>query len=113
MRWRSRLCDGESTLSKPCYGSPATARALRRKVLRAFADAALGHSAYRLAAAKPTIVLIHGAWAGASSLAPVASRLQRDGYTVLDAPMPEPARRRRSAHWRPRPGGLPYVLIAR
>jgi pimeloyl-ACP methyl ester carboxylesterase len=34
-------------------------------------------------AAKPTIVLVHGAWADASSFAPVTERLQADGYTVL------------------------------
>src|SRR3954451_16210274 len=39
-------------------------------------------------AAKPTIVLIHGAWADASSFAPVTEKLQRDGYTVLNAPNP-------------------------
>ncbi|MFF4963138.1 alpha/beta fold hydrolase [Streptomyces sp. NPDC001222] len=32
------------------------------------------------------VVLVHGAWADASSFAPVTSRLQQDGYTVLDAP---------------------------
>jgi pimeloyl-ACP methyl ester carboxylesterase len=37
---------------------------------------------------KPTIVLVHGAWADASSWAPVTSRLQRLGYTVLAAPNP-------------------------
>ena len=40
------------------------------------------------AAAKPTIVLVHGAWADASSFAPVTALLQRDGYTVLNAPNP-------------------------
>lgn len=37
-----------------------------------------GHSA-----PKPTIVLVHGAWADASSWAPVTRRLQDEGYTVL------------------------------
>jgi pimeloyl-ACP methyl ester carboxylesterase len=37
----------------------------------------------RSTAAKPTIVLVHGAWADASSFTPVTRRLQRDGYTVL------------------------------
>ena len=32
---------------------------------------------------KPTIVLVHGAWADASGWAEVTSRLQRDGYTVI------------------------------
>jgi len=34
-------------------------------------------------APKPTIVLVHGAFADASGWTDVASRLQRDGYTVL------------------------------
>lgn len=37
---------------------------------------------------KPTIVLVHGAWADASSFAPVTEALQHDGYTVLAAPNP-------------------------
>ena len=39
---------------------------------------------------KPTIVLVHGAWADASSWSRVITRLQSDGYTV-DAP-PDPLR---------------------
>ncbi|MGW0998764.1 alpha/beta fold hydrolase [Streptomyces sp. NPDC002523] len=42
------------------------------------------------AAAKPTVVLVHGAWADASGWTPVVERLQKDGYTV-DAP-PNPLR---------------------
>ncbi|GLY19652.1 alpha/beta hydrolase [Kineosporia sp. NBRC 101677] len=38
--------------------------------------------------AKPTVVLVHGAWADASSFAPVTQRLQHDGYQVLNAPNP-------------------------
>ncbi|GAA4720293.1 alpha/beta fold hydrolase [Phytohabitans rumicis] len=37
---------------------------------------------------KPTIVLVHGAWADASSWAKVTGRLQQDGYTVLAPPNP-------------------------
>jgi pimeloyl-ACP methyl ester carboxylesterase len=37
---------------------------------------------------KPTIVLVHGAWADASSWAKVTDRLQDDGYPVLAAPNP-------------------------
>ena len=37
----------------------------------------------RSSAAKPTVVLVHGAWADASSWDGVISRLQRDGYTVV------------------------------
>jgi pimeloyl-ACP methyl ester carboxylesterase len=36
----------------------------------------------RTAAAKPTVVLVHGAWADGSSWDGVVARLQRDGYTV-------------------------------
>jgi pimeloyl-ACP methyl ester carboxylesterase len=39
-------------------------------------------------AAKPTIVLEHGAWADASTWATVTTRLQDDGYTVLAPPDP-------------------------
>lgn len=54
------------------------------------ADAAPGDSAAASAkpTAKPTIVLVHGAWADSSSFAPVTERLQKDGYTVLAAPNP-------------------------
>jgi pimeloyl-ACP methyl ester carboxylesterase len=34
-------------------------------------------------AVKPTIVLVHGAWADASSWNPVSANLQRRGYTVI------------------------------
>lgn len=37
---------------------------------------------------KPTIVLVHGAWADASSWSPVTKRLQRAGYQVLAPPNP-------------------------
>jgi pimeloyl-ACP methyl ester carboxylesterase len=52
------------------------------------APAASAHTAAPTAAAtgpKPTIVLVHGAWADASSWTPVIERLQKAGYTV-DAP---------------------------
>ena len=39
-------------------------------------------------AAKPTVVLVHGAWADASSWSEVTSRLQHDGYTVRAIPNP-------------------------
>lgn len=38
--------------------------------------------------AKPTVVLVHGAWADASSFTLVTADLQKDGYTVLNAPNP-------------------------
>ncbi|MET0693282.1 MAG: alpha/beta hydrolase [Propionibacteriaceae bacterium] len=37
---------------------------------------------------KPTIVLVHGAWADASSWGDVVPRLQREGYTVVAPPNP-------------------------
>lgn len=37
---------------------------------------------------KPTIVLVHGAWADSSSFAAVTASLQAEGYTVLSAPNP-------------------------
>ena len=39
-------------------------------------------------ATKPTIVTVHGAWTDASSFSQVTSKLQHDGYTVLNAPNP-------------------------
>jgi pimeloyl-ACP methyl ester carboxylesterase len=38
--------------------------------------------------AKPTIVLVHGAWADSSSWSGEIARLQRDGYSVQAAPNP-------------------------
>ena len=43
------------------------------------AQAGVAHHAH---AAKPTIVLVHGAWADGSSWAAVTEKLQRRGYTV-------------------------------
>jgi pimeloyl-ACP methyl ester carboxylesterase len=40
------------------------------------------------APAKPTIILVHGAFAGSSSWNPVAARLLRDGYKVIAAGVP-------------------------
>ena len=40
-------------------------------------------SASASGAAKPTVVLVHGAWADASGWSQVARRLQKDGYRVL------------------------------
>ena len=44
-----------------------------------FLQPAAASSAHR---AKPTVVLVHGAWADSSSWAGVVERLQHDGYTV-------------------------------
>jgi pimeloyl-ACP methyl ester carboxylesterase len=38
--------------------------------------------------AKPTVVLVHGAWADSGSWDQVAARLQRQGYTVVAFPNP-------------------------
>lgn len=45
--------------------------------------AATAVSSSEAKAAKPTIVLVHGAWADASSFAGVERKLIKDGYTVL------------------------------
>jgi hypothetical protein len=44
--------------------------------------------AHTSSADKPTIVLVHGAFADSSSWDGVISRLQRDGYTVVAPPNP-------------------------
>jgi pimeloyl-ACP methyl ester carboxylesterase len=49
------------------------------------APSASAHTAAATLAPKPTIVLVHGAWADASSWTPEIERLQKAGYTV-DAP---------------------------
>lgn len=54
----------------------------------AAASAATPAPATHSGQSKPTVVLVHGAWADASSFAPVTKRLQLDGYTVLNAPNP-------------------------
>ncbi|MCL3819571.1 alpha/beta fold hydrolase [Aeromicrobium wangtongii] len=56
------------------------------------------HTAAARTAAKPTIVLVHGAWADSSSFAPVTKKLQKDGYTVLSAPNPLRGLRQDSAN---------------
>jgi pimeloyl-ACP methyl ester carboxylesterase len=47
------------------------------------ADAATSHGG-----AKPTVVLVHGAWADSGSWDQVVARLQRQGYTVIAFPNP-------------------------
>jgi pimeloyl-ACP methyl ester carboxylesterase len=51
--------------------------------------ASAAHAAPAKAAPKPTIVLVHGAWADASSWNGEVDRLQRDGYVVraIDNPV--------------------------
>jgi pimeloyl-ACP methyl ester carboxylesterase len=51
-------------------------------LLLSFGSVAQVSAKSRTAAAKPTVVLVHGAWANGSSWDGVVARLQRDGYTV-------------------------------
>jgi pimeloyl-ACP methyl ester carboxylesterase len=52
------------------------------------APAAVAAPAAHPGGARPTVVLVHGAWADSSSWADVILKLQRDGYPVLAAPNP-------------------------
>jgi pimeloyl-ACP methyl ester carboxylesterase len=68
---------------------------------------------------KPVIVLVHGAWADASSWSAVAALLQKQGYTVFSPPNPlrgvaDDARTLRDFLTSPRVTGLgvPVVLAA-
>jgi pimeloyl-ACP methyl ester carboxylesterase len=57
-------------------------------VSSAFASSSRTHRVATAAAVKPTIVLVHGAWANPGSWAPVIQRLQADGYNVVAPPDP-------------------------
>ena len=57
-------------------------------LLLSFASLAQASPKSRTSAAKPTVVLVHGAWANGSSWDGVVARLQRDGYTVDVPPNP-------------------------
>lgn len=46
------------------------------------------HAQTKLAAEKPVIILVHGAFAESSSWDPVITRLEKDGYTVIAAANP-------------------------
>jgi len=63
----------------------AAAAAVSAAVLAPSASARTAGPAAAGTGPKPTIVLVHGAWADASSWTPVIERLQRAGYQV-DAP---------------------------
>jgi pimeloyl-ACP methyl ester carboxylesterase len=52
------------------------------------ATATLAEPASASTRVRPTVVLMHGAWADASCWAKVTHRLQCDGYTILAAPNP-------------------------
>ena len=54
----------------------------------AASTAAVAAPAAKSPKVKPSIVLVHGAWADASSWNGVTSRLQHDGYTVYAPPNP-------------------------
>ena len=78
---------------RPAAAGAATGR-LSRLVLVIAAAALLGFMLQSASAAaggssaKPTIVLVHGAWADGSSWNQVTQRLQRAGYQVLVPPNP-------------------------
>jgi pimeloyl-ACP methyl ester carboxylesterase len=70
------------------FGALAAAAAA---LLALTAPAGVAHASAGTAAAsgpKPSIVLVHGAWADSSSWDAVVSRLQHDGYTVYVPPNP-------------------------
>jgi pimeloyl-ACP methyl ester carboxylesterase len=52
------------------------------------AGASTARAATAHGGAKPTVVLVHGAWADSGSWDQVAARLQRQGYTVVAFPNP-------------------------
>jgi pimeloyl-ACP methyl ester carboxylesterase len=56
--------------------------------LLALGDPAAARRPAQRAIAKPTVVLVHGAWADGSTWSRVAERLQRLGYTVRVPPNP-------------------------
>jgi pimeloyl-ACP methyl ester carboxylesterase len=78
MRNRSRLTRGPA----------AIAAVVSVALLVAGTAVASSSSAHHQDAAKPTIVLVHGAWADGSSWAAVTTELQSKGYTVDVAPNP-------------------------
>lgn len=73
---------GVAALVAMSVGLPATANASSGGHAQQVVRVASTHSS------KPTIVLVHGAFADDSSFAPVTTRLQADGYTVVNAPVP-------------------------
>ncbi|MEU8470795.1 alpha/beta hydrolase [Streptomyces sp. NPDC029006] len=73
-----------TTVFVATQGSAAPAKAARASSATASVTADLEAKGDR----RPTIVLVHGAWADASSWNPVIDRLQRAGYTVYAPPNP-------------------------
>jgi pimeloyl-ACP methyl ester carboxylesterase len=84
--WLSGLAASAVAVSAITLGLTTTAQASAHPAPARAAAAHLTDST----AVKPTIVLVHGAWADASIWTPVIGRLQAAGYTV-DAP-PNPLR---------------------
>ena len=79
------------TIKVASAAAAVLALAIAAPTLAANASPAPAHKASTIqttSAVKPTIVLVHGAWADASSFAPVTALLQHQGYTVLNAPNP-------------------------
>jgi pimeloyl-ACP methyl ester carboxylesterase len=74
-----------ATLRSVAAGAAVAATASVAPFAAGTADAAPGRSGGR---PKPTIVLVHGAWADGSSWSEVLPRLLRDGYTVKAPPNP-------------------------
>jgi pimeloyl-ACP methyl ester carboxylesterase len=70
------------SLLKCRYGASVTA-ALAALLAAALLLATPGRATSRAVAAKPTIVLVHGAWADASSWDGEIGRLRADGYAVV------------------------------
>src|ERR1700712_2027727 len=75
LRHSARLTASAAAVAVLALAVPAVAQAA--SATPAPAARSVAHTA-----TKPTIVLVHGAWADASSFAPVTALLQRRGYTV-------------------------------
>lgn len=82
MRIRGRRLRNSRVLAAACV---LTAAAVAVPATQVVAQATTGADDH---GPRPTIVLVHGAWADASSWNPVISRLQHDGYTVVAPPNP-------------------------
>jgi pimeloyl-ACP methyl ester carboxylesterase len=86
----------KSTLTSRRIGRRLTLAAAALALVAALAPAATAATATAAdtagsqarSAVKPTIVLVHGAWADGSSWSDVVTRLQHDGYTVAVPPNP-------------------------
>jgi pimeloyl-ACP methyl ester carboxylesterase len=79
---------GDAAAVKPQRTSLRLTALLALVIAGLLAITGVAHSAARVAQPKPTIVLVHGAWADSSSWSGVVDRLQHDGYTVDVPPNP-------------------------